>query len=132
MPEILQRDSFSVYMIHSIFLYLGIIVGSIVLLLLFGFACYALYISLRQSNRAALLLGSVCSVSILLRIVNAVLVNFGMGVYYTISIPFLSYGFGSCAVNALMVGVILCVFRNSNVMMEEHSERKVKKMMERV
>ena len=68
---------------------------------------------------AALLLGSVCSLSIMLRIVNAVLVNFGFGIYYTISIPFLAYGLGNCLANSLMVGVILCVFRNSNVMMEE-------------
>ena len=66
-----------------------------------------------------LLLGSVCSLSIMLRIVNAVLVNFGFGIYYTISIPFLAYGLGNCLANSLMVGVILCVFRNSNVMMEE-------------
>ena len=82
---------------------------------LFAFALYALRVALRQSNRAALLLGSVCSLSIMLRIVNAVLVNFGFGIYYTISIPFLAYGLA----NSLMVGVILCVFRNSNVMMEE-------------
>ena len=86
---------------------------------LFAFALYALRVALRQNNRAALLLGSVCSLSILLRIVNAVLVNFGFGIYYTISIPFLAYGLGNCLANSLMVGVILCVFRNSNVMMEE-------------
>lgn len=87
---------------------------------LFAFALYALRVALRQSNRAALLLGSVCSLmSIMLRIVNAVLVNFGFGIYYTISIPFLAYGLGNCLANSLMVGVILCVFRNSNVMMEE-------------
>ena len=100
-------------------LWFGIIVGVLVIVALFAFALYALRVALRQSNRAALLLGSVCSLSILLRIVNAVLVNFGFGIYYTISIPFLAYGLGNCLANSLMVGVILCVFRNSNVMMEE-------------
>ena len=38
---------------------------------------------------------------------------------HTVSIPFLAYGLGNCLANSLMVGVILCVFRNSNVMMEE-------------
>ena len=99
--------------------YIGIIVGGLVIVALFAFAFYALRISLRQSNRAALLLGSMCSLSILLRIFNAVLVNFGFGIYYTVSIPFLAYGLGNCLVNSLMVGVILCVFRNSNVMMGE-------------
>ena len=84
-----------------------------------GTVCFCALCTLRQSNRAALLLGSVCSLSIMLRIVNAVLVNFGFGIYYTISIPFLAYGLGNCLANSLMVGVILCVFRNSNVMMEE-------------
>lgn len=119
MPEVLARDSLTVYMIHSIFRYLGIAVGILVLLALVVFACYALHISLHQSNRAALLLGSVCSMSILLRIAVDVLVNFGFGIYYTVSIPFLAYGLGNCLVNSVMVGIILCVFRNSNVMMEE-------------
>lgn len=119
MPEVLARDSLTVYMIHSIFRYLGIAVGIIVVLALVVFACYALHISLQQSNRAALLLGSVCSMSILLRIAVDVLVNFGFGIYYTVSIPFLAYGLGNCLVNSVMVGIILCVFRNSNVMMEE-------------
>ena len=57
--------------------------------------------------------------SILLRIAVDVLVNFGFGIYYTVSIPFLAYGLGNCLVNSVMVGIILCVFRNSNVMMEE-------------
>lgn len=119
MPDVLAHDSLTVYMIHSIFRYLGIAVGMIVVLALVVFACYALHISLRQSNRAALLLGSVCSMSILLRIAVDVLVNFGFGIYYTVSIPFLAYGLGNCLVNSVMVGIILCVFRNSNVMMEE-------------
>lgn len=120
----LSQESCTTYIIHSIFLWFGIIVGVLVIVALFAFALYALRVALRQSNRAALLLGSVCSLSIMLRIVNAVLVNFGFGIYYTISIPFLAYGLGNCLVNSLMVGVILCVFRNSNVMMEE-LERKI-------
>lgn len=120
----LSQESCTTYIIHSIFLWFGIIVGVLVIVALFAFALYALRVALRQSNRAALLLGSVCSLSILLRIVNAVLVNFGFGIYYTISIPFLAYGLGNCLANSLMVGVILCVFRNSNVMMEE-LERKI-------
>lgn len=119
MPEVLALDSLTVYMIHSIFRYLGIAVGVAVVLVLTVFACYALHISLHQSNRAALLLGSVCSMSILLCIAVDVLVNFGFGIYYTVSIPFLAYGLGNCLVNSVMVGIILCVFRNSNVMMEE-------------
>lgn len=119
MPDVLAHDSLTVYMIHSIFRYLGIAVGILVVLALVVFACYALHISLRQNNRAALLLGSVCSMSILLRIAVDVLVNFGFGIYYTVSIPFLAYGLGNCLVNSVMVGIILCVFRNSNVMMEE-------------
>lgn len=119
MPDVLAHDSLTVYMIHSIFRYLGIAVGVVVVLALVVFACYALHISLRQSNRAALLLGSVCSMSILLRIAVDMLVNFGFGIYYTVSIPFLAYGLGNCLVNSVMVGIILCVFRNSNVMMEE-------------
>ena len=76
----LSQESCTTYIIHSIFLWFGIIVGVLVIVALFAFALYALRVALRQSNRAALLLGSVCSLSIMLRIVNAVLVNFGFGI----------------------------------------------------
>ena len=126
----LSQESCTTYIIHSIFLWFGMIAGGLVIVALFVFALYALRISLRQSNRAAMLLGSVCSLSILLRIFNAVLVNFGFGIYDTVSLPFLAYGLGNCLVNSLMVGVILCVFRNSNVMMGDLPEKNNQKMVE--
>lgn len=62
----LSQESCTTYIIHSIFLWFGIIVGVLVIVALFAFALYALRVALRQSNRAALLLGSVCSLSIML------------------------------------------------------------------
>lgn len=91
----LSQESCTTYIIHSIFLWFGIIVGVLVIVALFAFALYALRVALRQSNRAALLLGSVCSLSILLRIVNAVLVNFGFGIYYTYPFHFWLMGWGT-------------------------------------
>lgn len=113
-----KGDLYSTYLVHSVFLWFGVVAGIIVIASLLVFAGLALYKSLRQSNRAAFLIGSVCSMGLLLRIVVYILMNFGFGIYYTVSVPFLTYGFVNCVVNAVYVGILLCIFRNQDVLDE--------------
>lgn len=137
-----KGDLYSTYLAHSVFLWFGVATGIIVIAALLVFAGLALYKSLRQSNRAAFLIGSVCSMGLLLRIVVYILMNFGFGIYYTVSVPFLTYGFVNCVVNAVYVGILLCIFRNQDVLDERcmpesrHAVRKhsvdVKRLMEKM
>ncbi len=112
-------ELYSNYMVTSVFSWFGIIPGLIILTLFALFCFHALRTSLRQNNRLGMMLGSACSISILVRILAYVLSNFGFGPYTTISIPFFTYGLLSSLINAVFVGIIMCVYRNSSILKEE-------------
>lgn len=114
-----NADLYSTFILSSIFSWFGIIVGVLVIALLIGFCIRAFIVSGRQNNRIGMILGFVCSISIFLRCIVFILVNFGYGVYYTISVPFLTYGISTTVINSVMVGIILCVFRNSSILAEQ-------------
>lgn len=120
-PNIPANDMYATFIITGIFAWFGTIVGCIVVGLLFFFCVRALYISFRQANRIGMLVGMTCSVSLLLRSIVGMAVNFGFGLYYTTSIPFLSYGRWAVFVNAIYVGLILCICRSSRIMPERES-----------
>lgn len=112
-------DMYSTFIVTGIFSWFGIVVGCIVVGLLFFFCFRALQLSIRQKNRMGMLIGMACTASILLRSIVCTAINFGFGLYYTSSVPFLSYGKLATIVNALYVGLILCVCRNEAVMPEK-------------
>lgn len=113
-----QEDLYTTYILHSIFLWSGILVGVLVIAALAFFVIYGLRMSLRQSNRLALLLGTAASGILLLELVNALLTNFGINVFYTASLPFLSYGKVSTICNSICVGLLLGIIRNRDVLTE--------------
>lgn len=112
-------ELYSNFMVTSVFSWFGIIPGLMVLALFAVFCFHALKTSLRQTNRLGMMLGSACSISILVRILAYAFSNFGFGVYTSISIPFFTYGLVSSLANAVFVGIILCVYRNSSILKEE-------------
>ena len=84
-----------------------------------GFLLMALKLSLKQSNRIGMLVGTACTVSILVRFIAYVACNFGFGIWWTTLVPFLSYGRVSAVMNGIYVGLILCVYRNSRILSED-------------
>lgn len=107
------------FMLTSAFSWFGIIPGLMVVVLLILFCLMALKSALRQRNRMGMLLGSACGISILVRVLAYTFSNLGYGEYYTISVPFLAYGGINILLNAVYVGFVLCVFRNTNILKEE-------------
>lgn len=117
LPDALPiNDLYSTYVLHSIFSWFGIAFGILTVLLLLVFCCGGLILSLRQSNRIGLLLGTTCSLSIMLRLAVNLLINFGFGIYYTNTIPFFTYGLVSGISNSIFVGLILCVYRHKEIL----------------
>lgn len=112
-------ELYSNFMLTSAFSWFGVIPGLLVILLLIFFCILALKSALRQHNRLGMLLGSACGISILVRVLAYTFSNLGYGAYYTISIPFLAWGGINILLNAVYVGFILCVFRNSRILKEE-------------
>lgn len=113
-----KETLYTTYLLHSIFLWFGVIVGIAVIAALVFFALYGMRCALQQSNRLALLLGTAASGILLLELLNYVLTNFGVNLFYTASVPFLSYGLANTIANSILVGILLGIIRNRNVLSE--------------
>lgn len=109
---------YSDYILSSIFYYFGIVIGILVLGALGIFVTMGMRISFRQSNRLGLLVGIACTFSVLIRICSYILINYGFNFYATGAMPLLSYGLKSCICNGILLGLLLCVFRNQDVIGE--------------
>lgn len=119
-----NSESYNLFVLNCVFTYFGKLAGVLVLAVYVGFLIMALRMSLKQSNRIGMLVGSACTVSILVRFVAYVACNFGFGIWWTTLVPFLSYGRVSAVMNGIYMGLILCVYRNSRILSEEKIEEK--------
>lgn len=119
-----NSESYGLFLLNSIFTYFGKLAGVLVIAAYIGFLIMALRMSLKQSNRIGMLVGTACTLSILVRFVAYVACNFGVGIWSTTLVPFLSYGRVSAVMNGIYVGLILCVYRNSRILAEEMIEQK--------
>lgn len=116
-------DLAGTYVLSSIFAWFGIVVGVLVVGGLLFFAGKALYVSLRQSNRLGMFVGMACGLSLLLHSLVFIAINCGYSLYYTTGIPFLAYGLGYAVHNGVLVGLLLCVCRNSAILGEDTAPR---------
>ena len=95
-----------------------------VLLLFVFFVCRAFHISVKQSNKLGLILGVACSSNLLIQVGVGIVTNFGYGTMMTYYMPFLSFGLGNAVLNAFMVGLLLCVYRNTDILSEFGEKKK--------
>ena len=102
-----------VYLLNDIFSYFGIALGVAVFMALVVFVVYAFRVTFRQSSRMGFLVGLACSCSICVRLIAYVAINFGYAVWYTTAVPFLGNQWLSILTNAVYVGLLLCVARNT-------------------
>ena len=107
------------FVLSGIFSWFGIAAGAAVLGLMLFFVIRSLAASLGQSNRLGMLLGSAGALSVLVRSCAFAANNFGYNLFYTTSIPFLTFGLGNALLNGVIVGLILCVYRNSYILGEQ-------------
>ena len=119
-----NSESYNLFVLNSVFTYFGKLAGVLVIAVYVGFLLMALCMSLKQSNRIGMLVGSACTISILVRFVAYIACNFGFGIWWTTLVPFLSYGRVSAIMNGIYIGLILCVYRNSRILSEEKIEEK--------
>ena len=61
---------------------------------------------------------SLCPAPEQFELLHFVLTNLGCSPVYTASVPFLSYGFANSVFNSLLVGIMLGIIRNQNVLSE--------------
>ena len=106
------------YVLICLTAYFGLIVAFLVIGIIAAYFLRALHISLMQSNRLGFLLGVSCSSILILKTVVYVAMNFGIGLTVSIDMPFLTYGLYCSVVNFLFMGIILSVYRNTNLLPE--------------
>lgn len=120
-PESLN---YSTLLLNGVFTYFGKVAGVAVIAAFIVFIGLALKMSLKQSNRIGFLLGTVCTMSILVRFVAYVAINLGCAMWWTTLVPFFSYGKVGAMMNGIYIGLILCVYRNSRILHEEYIAQK--------
>ena len=97
--------------------------GTAMLSILAVTAVKAFSISRRQKNRLGFLVGTACSVVLTIQMIVYVAANFGVPLVEPMTIPFLSYGGQSTLVNYILLGLILSVYRNKDIVSERHGTR---------
>lgn len=106
------------YVLICLTSYFGLLVGIAVVAVIAAFFVRSLHISFMQSNRLGFLLGVACSSILILKTVIYVAMNFGVGPVIGIDMPFLTYGLHCTVLNFLFMGIILSVYRNTNLLPE--------------
>lgn len=119
LPWQAENSQIHQFIFSSIFSYFGVVAGAVVIVSSFIFCIKGLLIAWKQSNRIGMLVGTVCSASILIHLISALGINFGFYLWSNVCIPFLTYGLTNTVVNAIYVGLILCVYRNKEILSEQ-------------
>lgn len=121
------------YVVFFVFAKYGIAAGTAMLSILAVTAVKAFSISQRQKNRLGFLVGTACSVVLTIQMMVYAAANFGVPLVEPMTIPFLSYGGQSTLVNYILLGLILSVHRNKDIVSERHGTRgKWKIRLERI
>lgn len=106
------------YVLICLTSYFGLLIGIAVVAAVCAFLVRSLHISCIQKNRLGFLLGISCSSILILKTVIYVAMNFGVGPIVGIDMPFLTYGLNCTVTNFLFMGIILSVYRNTNLLPE--------------
>lgn len=115
----------SEYIITGIFSFWGIGAATALLLVIALFLTRAFRLSLFQKNRMGFLLGIATSSMLIVKSICYVCANFGWIPGTCVDMPFLSYGMCNTIMNYAYLGLILSVYRYTNVYTEPTKKRKI-------
>lgn len=106
------------YVLICLASYFGLLIAIAVVAVIGAFLARSLRIAFLQNNRLGFLLAVSSSSILILKTVVYVAMNFGVGPMVGIDMPFLSYGLCCTLTNFLLMGIILSVYRNTNLLTE--------------
>lgn len=113
------------YIVTSMFTYFGIIFTLLVLGMILFFIWKAFHLSMKQKNQFGSIISIGCVIALTVKVVIYVIPNVGgISVFGQMSMPFLSYGLGNAVVNGVLVGLLLSVYRNTDIISEKASKPK--------
>lgn len=103
------------YILTCTMTYLGLGVAVIVMLVVAMFLGRAFWISLKQKNNFGFLLGISVVAVLIVKSMVYVATNFGLIPGSAVDMPFLSFGWTLTLVNYVYLGIILSVYRHTNL-----------------
>lgn len=113
------------YVVTSMFTYFGAAFTILVLCVVVYFIWKVFRIGFRQKNQLGLIVSMSCGGLLLIKSLNYLISNLGFySVFSQMSMPFLSYGMGNALVNGVLVGLLLSVYRNTNIVSEKNISSK--------
>lgn len=110
--------AWSNYVLTGLASYFGLLLAFAVVALIAAWLLRSFCISFLQHNRLSFLLGVSCSSILMLKTAAYVAMNFGVGPALGVDMPFFTYGLHCTLVNFLFAGIILAVYRNTNLLPE--------------
>lgn len=115
----------SEYVITGVFAFWGIGAAVALLLVIALFLIRAFHLSVLQKNKLGFLLGIATSSMLIVKSVYYIATNFGVLPGSSIDMPFLSYGMCNTIMNYAYLGLILSVYRYTNVYGEMRKKRRI-------
>jgi cell division protein FtsW (lipid II flippase) len=110
----INNDYILTYVIHN----WGIAAGMLIISLFIIFIGRMIYVSMKQKNSLGMFVGLGCSLVFAIQGSIYILSNLGIQFMAQVNLPFVSYGSISLYTNFIVLGILLSVFRNTNIIKE--------------
>ena len=109
--------------IYGTFLTIAIVAGLLIIVM------KIFHISVTQKNQLGMIIGTGCGIAFLVKITASLLINLQILPYFSISMPFLSYGGSNTFVSYILLGLVLSVYRYKNILPNESKIHKPKRRL---
>jgi cell division protein FtsW (lipid II flippase) len=103
----------------------GIVPGIFMIALFTVFIGRMIYISLTRKNSLGMLVGLGCSLVFAVQSVVYILSNLGFRIIDQVTFPFVSFGGAGIFINFIVLGLMMSVFRNTNLIKEVPYKEKI-------
>lgn len=109
------------YMVTSMLMYFGVVFTVAVLGIVAFFLWKAFRLSFKQKNQLGSVISLSCVCLLFVKSIFYLLSNIAVfNVFAQMSMPFLSYGLGNAVVNGVLTGLLLSVYRNTDIVSEKN------------
>lgn len=106
------------FILTYVFCKWGIAAGVLIIALFVVFTGRMVYISLNQKNSLGMFVGLGCSLVFAVQGSVYILANLGIRIVAQVVLPFVSYGGTGLLINFLILGIMMSVFRNKDILKE--------------
>lgn len=108
------------YAVTAMITYFGWLFALFVICLFLYFIGKAFRTSFRQKNQLGFIVGIACTASLTIKGLIYLITNLGIfSIFAQMSMPFLSYGLWNALVNGVLVGLLLSIYRNKDIVSEK-------------